>query len=184
MEREFKTVIKRAPAKQSSDHGLPVRRRGPVVVGPSLWARRCGGRRGSSRGIHRFHAADGCEGPSSSLGQASSTVVEKDVATVREIDHFVRWRRSLCAITAIIPPLAELQARLEHTEHDRYTWSEQTAAAFQPPHVHAPSLIRRISFEDHWRGRALDTRAQRLMRREERAYFLYLMLNFSRIFCN
>jgi hypothetical protein len=60
--------------------------------------------------------------------------------------------------------VAGLQAALERAEHDRYAWSERTALRFQPPHVRAANLVRRLNFEYRWRARALDPRAQLLLR--------------------
>jgi hypothetical protein len=100
----------------------------------------------------------------SSLGQAGPTVAEADEPGVRVVDYFhslwplvLRYRGDHPAA------VADLQAALERAEHERFAWSEHTAAQFQPPHVRAANLVRRANFEYRWRGRALDPRAQRLM---------------------
>jgi hypothetical protein len=101
----------------------------------------------------------------SSLGQAGPTVAEADVGRVREIDYFgALWPLALRYHGDHPAAVQELRAALERTEHERYAWSERTAAQFQPPQVRLANLVRRANFEYRWRGRALDPRARRLMR--------------------
>lgn len=103
----------------------------------------------------------------SSLGQAGPIVAEGDEETVRAVDYFhSQWPLALRYRGDHPAAVADLQAQLERTERERYAWSERTAAAFQPAHVRAANLVRRINFEYRWRGRALDPRALRLMRAE------------------
>jgi hypothetical protein len=101
----------------------------------------------------------------SSLGQAGETVAEADVDRVREVDYFrAHWPLVLRYHGDHPAAVAEIRAALERTEHERYAWSERTAAQFQPPQVRLANLVRRANFEYRWRGRALDPRARRLMR--------------------
>jgi hypothetical protein len=101
----------------------------------------------------------------SSLGQAGPTVAEADEARVREVDYFhAFWPLALRYHGDHPAAVRELQAELERTEHDRYAWSERTAAQFQPPIVRLANLVRRANFEYRWRGRTLDPRARRLLR--------------------
>jgi hypothetical protein len=100
----------------------------------------------------------------SSLGQAGAIVTEADVGKVREVDYFrALWPLVLRYHGDHPAAVAELKAALERTEHDRYAWSERTAARFQPPHVRLANLLRRANFEYRWRGRALNPRARALM---------------------
>jgi hypothetical protein len=103
----------------------------------------------------------------SSLGQAGPTVAEEDEGAVRVVDYFHSLWPLVLRYRGDHPQVvAELQASLERTDHERFIWSEHTAAQFQPPHVRAANLVRRANFEYRWRGRALDPRAQRLMHAE------------------
>jgi hypothetical protein len=103
----------------------------------------------------------------SSLGQAGAIVAEADEARVRAIDYFqALWPLALRYHGDHPAAVAELRAALERSEHDRYAWSERTAAKFQPPRVRAANLVRRANFEYRWRGRALDPRARRMMRED------------------
>ncbi len=105
----------------------------------------------------------------SSLGQAGSIVAEEDEPNVRVIDYFhALWPLVLRYHGDHPPAVADLRAALERSEHERFLWSEHTAAQFQPLHVRAANLVRRANFEYRWRGRALDPRAQRLMRPGEK----------------
>jgi hypothetical protein len=100
----------------------------------------------------------------SSLGQAGPTVAEEDEAAVRVVDYFHSlWPLVLRYHGDHPVAVADLQALLERTEHERFVWSEHTATQFQPPHVRAANVVRRANFEYRWRGRALDPRAQRIM---------------------
>ena len=117
---------------------------------------------GAVSSLHR-QAAKGRQ--YSSLGQAGPVVAEGDEDSVRAVDYFqTQWPLVLRYHGDHPAAVAELQAQLERTERERYVWSERTAAAFQPPHVRAANLVRRMNFEYRWRGRALDPRARRLMR--------------------
>jgi GT2 family glycosyltransferase len=100
----------------------------------------------------------------SSLGQAGPIVAEQDEPTVRDVDYFrALWPLVLHYHGDHPQAVADVRARLESTERERYLRSARIAAEFQLPHVRAANVIRRANFEYRWRGRALDPRARKLM---------------------
>ena len=101
----------------------------------------------------------------SSLGQAGPVIAEGNEANVRAIDFFQsRWPLALRYYGNHAAAVSSLRRDLEASDGERFTWSELTAATFQPPLVRASNIARRLNFEYRWRARALNPLAAWLLR--------------------